>query len=764
MNKISNTIQMKIKILFCFLTFMMFLTCCKDPNIEPYFPPVPGKEDEDETDEEVLDPAANIYNNYEWVTKIRRSHPRLFFNIKTFEDVKARTLNEEKAEYDRIKSRIDLLLDKEIVFENPLIDDGTDSNDHKYGTNAAEAAFIYKVTGDVRYFDLSKRLLEKVIEYYEYRNSHQLNISWYVYSRLHALMAYDWIYNDLSEAEKISIGRSLFNALEFMLPSTSRSNFYRENRSGIDGGFYNNQAMEWYLGLVFHGTGVNDTKALEILKRGYDSHKSVLQYRENASGDDGGAASGTLPYCLADYPWAENNFFHSFMSATGGYNITTQYDYLPNFVSYLYWNLLPQNREFGFGDAHHTDNSIDFAIINMHLSQLVHFYGDRFPMHASVARYIMNELYPRKVNEPTSFPMARFFLTNKHEGVSAFNPSKSLPKARYFESMGQFFMRSGSGPDDTYATFTVSSNLLNHKHYDNNNFLIYKKGFVTLDTGTRPDGIHLSHYYSRTIAHNCVTIRMPGEVLPRYWGSRAPHEADDPVPNDGGQNNLTSTKAVAFDEQDEYVYIASDATGSYNSLKTNLVLRQFVYLPPDNFVVFDRLNATNASYPKKWLLHTAYPPQQVSPQEFYASHEQGRLVCKTIYPENSTMEFVGGPGKQFWSDWKNWALPYGGDNHPLYGQWRIEVSPATAQNDDIFLHLIQVGDRSADVRSLPTAQKAEESGMKGVQFSYANKTYKVLFTTTGKAGGKITITEGGSTIVDENFTSTIKQQTGLALR
>ncbi|MEA4985870.1 MAG: hypothetical protein VB105_10505, partial [Paludibacter sp.] len=188
---------MKIKILFCFLTFMMFLTCCKDPNIEPYFPPVPGKEDEDETDEEVLDPAANIYNNYEWVTKIRRSHPRLFFNIKTFEDVKARTLNEEKAEYDRIKSRIDLLLDKEIVFENPLIDDGTDSNDHKYGTNAAEAAFIYKVTGDVRYFDLSKRLLEKVIEYYEYRNSHQLNISWYVYSRLHALMAYDWIYNDL---------------------------------------------------------------------------------------------------------------------------------------------------------------------------------------------------------------------------------------------------------------------------------------------------------------------------------------------------------------------------------------------------------------------------------------------------------------------------------------------------------------------------------------------------------------------------------------
>ena len=140
------------------------------------------------------------------------------------------------------------------------------------------------------------------------------------------------------------------------------------------------------------------------------------------------------------------------------------------------------------------------------------------------------------------------------------------------------------------------------------------------------------------------------------------------------------------------------------------------------------------------------------------------MICKTIYPENSTFELIGGPGKQFWSDGKNWSLPYGGDNHPLFGQWRVEVSPTSQQNDDVFLHLIQVGDRAKNVTSIPSAVKMEESGMKGVKFMYDNKEYQVLFSTAGQATGKISIISNGQTILNENFSNTIKEQTGLNLK
>lgn len=758
---------MKFNFTLLFLFLIFFINCQESP-VNPYTPSAPEEENGNGDGDEPIDPLEDIYSNYKWVSKITKEHPRLFFNKETFPEVKNRALNEEKQLYDAIKKKVDNLIGQPIVIKDPLIEDGQDSQDHTLGTKAAESAFVYLITEDPKYFELSKNHLEKVAEYYQMRNRSGLCIAWYSYSRIHALMAYDWLYNDLSADDKKNIGKVLFEEISYMLPSVNRPNFYRENRSGIDGGFYNNQNLEWYLGLAFSGTGTDDSKALEILKKGYDSHMRVLDYRRKATGDDGGTASGCLPYVLPDYPWAEFNFFNTFISATRGYNITTQWDYLANFPNYVYWNILPKLREFGYGDAHHTTNSADFPILNMHFSQVIHFYSDRFPQQASMAKWIMNEMYPRKSSiENSNFPMSRFFLNSQKVGsVAAVDPSDKIPMGRYFEKMGQIFMRSGSGPDDTYATFTVSSALSQHRHYDNNNFNIYRKGFLTLDTGTRPwPGLHLSHYYPRTVAHNCVTIRMPGEVLPNYWNyGPAPGEPDQPVPNDGGQNNLEGTWVVAFDEKEEYVYIASDATGSYNSSKANLVLRQFVFLPPNNFVVFDRVNSTNKDYPKKWLLHTAYEPI-VTDNEFYHSYEEGRLICKTLYPEDANLELIGGPGKQFWSDGKNWPLHNGNDEkYPLYGQWRVEVSPTTPEKDEIFLNLIQVGDKSKNVTSIPTAKKIEEAGMKGVEFNYEGKVYKVLFATSGKAAGKISITENGVIKLKEEFSSTIKEQVDLAFK
>jgi heparin/heparan-sulfate lyase len=258
--------------------------------------------------------------------------------------------------------------------------------------------------------------------------------------------------------------------------------------------------------------------------------------------------------------------------------------------------------------------------------------------------------------------------------------------------------------------------------------------------------------------------------MPNYWDS-GPALSEEEVPhypNDGGQNNMMGSEIIAFDEKEEYVYIASDATASYHQDKVDLVLRQFVFLPPDHFVILDRVSSTEPGYEKRWLLHTAAEPA-VNSTEFYADHWGGRLFCKTLFPESAELKKIGGPGKQFWSDGRNWALPeltpedwnyssmrWLDNDHDLFGQWRIEVTPGKSNRDDIFLHLIQVGDSTlqAMVNSIPL----KTDDMVGVRFVHDKKEFEVMFSIKDKVGGVISINQNGQKILQENFSDKVKPQ------
>ena len=714
-------------------------------------------------------PKENVFEDYAWISEIRDDHPRLFFNGKSFKQIKDRALHEEHELFLEMKNRIDLMIGQKIEFTDPLAPDGTQNADHYYGTRAAEAAFVYLVSEDEKYLDLSKEILVNLVDYYTLRNENNLNIQWYAFSRINALAAYDWIYNDLTENERTEIGNPLLHAINDML-STDRGSVFRKNYGDIKTGFYGPPCLPWYAGIVFHTTGIDDSLSIALLQKGYDDHTALLKYRSDVSGDDGGAASAVLGYCMGAYPWAEFNFFHTFNSATG-LDLAREWPYVPEFINYVFWNWLPGERQFAYGDANHRDNDLPLRYLHIHLSQMIYFYGKTQPELVSLAKWMQTKV---RRQEQGVFPFTRFLLTNTHDGIKPKGPSEDLPRARHFENMGQLFMRSGSGPDDTYALFTAGGILTQHRHFDNNNFVVFEKGFLTLDTGTRPQpGLHLSHYYARTIAHNCITIKMPGEIMPAYWDS-GPALSETEVtafPNDGGQSNMMGSAVIAFDEKEQYVYIASDATASYHPDKAKLVLRQLVFLPPDHFVILDRVSSIKPGYKKRWLLHTAAEPT-VNSDEFYTDHWGGRLFCKTLFPENAELIKIGGPGKQFWSDGRNWALPeltpddwnynhmnWLDNNHDLFGQWRIEVTPAELNKDDIFLHLLQVGDTLLQSMDNSTALKTDD--MVGVNFVHEKKKCEVMFFITDEAGGKISIHQNGQKILEEKFSDKVKVQKGL---
>ena len=165
-------------------------------------------------------------------------------------------------------------------------------------------------------------------------------------------------------------------------------------------------------------------------------------------------------------------------------------------------------------------------------------------------------------------------------------------------------MRSGTGPDDTFSLFTIGSRVPSHKQHDENNFVIYKKGYLALDSGTRgrETGYQLRHYYSQTIAHNCILIHMPDEPFPGYWGMEYP--GPEGKISAGGTYKTNDGNCVAFETNDVYSYVAGDATACYLPEKCGLALRQFVFIYPDYFVICDRVTSTDPSYKKEWLLHT----------------------------------------------------------------------------------------------------------------------------------------------------------------
>jgi len=130
----------------------------------------------------------------EWTRHIRPDHPRLFFNAQSWSQVRERALGAEREWFQRIKGQVDRRL---TTPERPA---GAAARD--WGAEAAQAAFVFLVTEDARYLALAKQCLGTSLDFYEASYQQRQAVNWYSTSRVHAILAWDWLYNHLSEAER----------------------------------------------------------------------------------------------------------------------------------------------------------------------------------------------------------------------------------------------------------------------------------------------------------------------------------------------------------------------------------------------------------------------------------------------------------------------------------------------------------------------------------------------------------------------------------
>jgi heparin/heparan-sulfate lyase len=605
-------------------------------------------------------------------------------------------------------------------------------SDPGYGDGRAvrTAALVYLITGEELYLRSAAAMAENIARY------HQLDR----YATPEALfglaLAYDWCYSGLTPEQRAEMARAMLHQVEYL---------DREIWRHSD--FNNHFVLEkvWpfvFTGLALHGD-VADPRVDGYLRRGDEYlHQNLLPAANLMAGDTGGQFEGygydswgyarPLAYVLEAWRTATQEDLFPVCTATRNFALWNIYGRRPHDGKQEHFD------DAGLGQAWGTEDAYVCLFAARYRDGRAQWMGDQ------LTREYDSALWPILLwRDPDLAPQ----------------PPADLPTARRFEPLGWVLMRSSWEPGATFASFQCGPFYTGHQHLDNNAFTIHKRGLLALDSGLnaygeRVDDRYRTNYYSRTIAHNTVTVYDPNETFPGGpWASGEPGAA-----NDGGQLRLLNPERVqevtpenrwqvgrlaAYTHDDLCTYAVGDATKSYSPAKLTRFLRHFLYLPPDLFIVFDRVVSTDASFRKAWLLHTVNEPK-VEGAIASITEGDGRLVCRTVLPEQATLSTVGGPGKECWVDGRNWPSQEKKEWPPEAGSWRLEVSPAQPATEDFFLHVLQAG---GDEIAKPEAVRLiREEDMLGVRVQAQGREYTAMFSTRGEARGRVKIVEEGRVV------------------
>jgi hypothetical protein len=335
-------------------------------------------------------------------------------------------------------------------------------------------------------------------------------------------------------------------------------------------------------------------------------------------------------------------------------------------------------------------------------------------------------------------------------GVQA-HPVEALSLSRHFRNAGSVLMRdTWDYPEATLLEFkSASFSSLNHQHLDQNAFTVFYKAPLLIDSGSYDsyNTDHWNNYYTRTIAHNTITVWNPDETFCRQQGPLQVCSSNDggqkyvkylsPTLEQiqpGGESSLDGI--VGYHEGGRYSYAQGNASRAYSSDKldqANGFIRDVLFLRNSRvsdrpvIVTFDKVKTTadKAALNKRFLLHTVNEPTSIDGLNagpgvhemedplLVVQNGEGVLYSQTVLPENPLIRKIGGKnGSRDYrflvpvaDDQNDYDLEgdLSGDLHPSMpqsmksaspeeGAWRIEVMARTPQQTDYFLHVMSVAD------------------------------------------------------------------------
>jgi hypothetical protein len=671
---------------------------------------------------------------------IHNGHPRIYLNRERLEGIRKRCTDKRGAQaryYTILKEFADKFAPGKL---DPSI------------YQCICLAFMYAV-GEVAGYDYSARSIN---EYGKLgvgilaRLQPPIDLSYYFRYTPAFIACYDWLFSAMTPAERATVFKNFTAVADRMSASVGTQDRFRGTHE-----------MYAYYGLAFYGDGrhiyPNDQVAAAMVdKKSKDYcdffalwHRGQELFILETVCKEGAYPAGTM-YGEAPYPtqlWAfdawgtasTDNLYKNTTCLTG-YPLFLLYQMLPFRTGVRYDNANGRIEQPGgivrFGDYRYigyTPVAGPFVNINIAQAQGVAAKQGRRDL-AAVFNWLIQFQGDFKVSPLGGpFPTDRWVAASPdliwdiifRDGLAeARSPAQvGLPLSCHFgstdsgpplqpdfshgrpEGGGVVVIRSSwDDPAGTLLWFKASSHPLVHDHRDQGSFQVYKKGWLTIDSGQYEETSHRGNYTVRTVAHNSLLVYCPNESLNKdkvdsiWWG----------YSNDAGQRWVRSVVTASETNDTEhflggitkfesvpriYDYAHTDITRSYNCFhvtteghkpKVSLVTRSLVFLRPDEYIVlFDQVVSTKAEYPKRWLLHSIYRPELDGEETFngiipYSNKipdnpegvrlrgskrggisesrntkiitingwnfgpSYGRLVCRTVLPDKHVTRLVGG--------------------------------------------------------------------------------------------------------------------------
>jgi hypothetical protein len=674
-------------------------------------------------------------------------HPRIFLTPRRILEVKDRIARsaEVKKIYDYYLAQLKRRSRQDGVRNN--------ANTFTAGWHMISLGMAWSLSQDGVFLEEARRQLDRL------ETSWARNLSYFENPQIlgAAAIVIDHVWNALSEAER----RRYATALLF--PADKQQARWRF--SDVSNQIYVNSGKNIFTGLALAGAGVNAEREAFYLRQTEDLIRNHLVPGSNFwAADDGGWGEGH-DYCsFTQLDWALEA--QAWASASGEDIFQTA-----NFFKFLtQWRVY--ERRYDGSQAKFNDSGRGSTSV-----PLPDFIASRW--RDRIAQQQARQAVAAALVNPDDFA-----VTHLWQAVLWFDPElpaasdwtypESMPLGRHFAGVGHVVVRSGWGAEDVWAVFK-SGNAFTpgaHYHADDNSFVIDRGGSLAIDSGSY-DGdaslsTHYGGYFSRSVAHNTVTVMKPGELSLLGAG------------NDGGQIGGTWVKSlnnhnhglfdsaqwgmhlrpplqldgiVAFETNPHYTYSVGDATKAYSRDKVTRFVRQFLHLQPDIILVFDRVGSADPGYEKRWLLHSVDEPD-LRGKIAVITHSKGRLFSQTLLPVDARVTKVGGPGKEFFTDGKNYPLR---DPRKQWepGGWRVEVFPGAPSKEDVFLHYLYV--TASSTASAPQASLTDSTEQCVVHLVSNGRTFEVSFNKNGTSGGRVKIL-GSGVLVDQLFTSKIQPQ------
>lgn len=402
----------------------------------------------------------------------------------------------------------------------------------------------------------------------------------------------------------------------------------------------------------------------------------------------------------------------------------------------------------------------------------------------------------------------------------------TLPTTRLFPTSGHVVMRSDWSENATFATFRCGrygeiDGTWGRNNADNLSFTIRKRGPLAIDSGPvhgqntmvlkffgegGDAGIPaIGNYGRQTIAHNSITVGeseyvhhdwqgRPTQNIVRRGGQSVPQAADwwRTWGFSKPQSDFMQGRVTAYRTHPLYDYACGDARFSYPpEWGIEEITRQFVYLKPDVFVIYDRLVLSDPEKKPCWMLHSLrepkaareekeMTPEEIGPQFLWTGKEkvrhpspgghvrmngngfaiesgspgktgQGWLSVRTLLPaeDECQRKKIGGRGHDFEVAGVQYGLADEGyklaDDRYAVGStigllgWRVELRPKKPSKNVEFLHVMQVGVEGQAAEAIQGTTHRCTADTVAITVPQGDRRFVLTLNRTGSRGGSIAV-------------------------